>query len=289
VISASRARAVLPHVYRLLRVLTKTSDEGQRRAWAAVAKIRERHDADFQAVFADWLSGVRDDLASMDADTRAGFTAGIRDAFATDALLTAYRPVLDDFLASFADAASEHVANLQIDYSVVNTRAVDSTTDAVSRYFGSWAQDQQERIHGILSDALAAGTPTRDIAAQLAEGMASVVYRDDQGEVTRTVAPEVWAEQVARTECNRAYVSAVQASLDSLGLTTWQFVCADDERTCDDCSPNDGAIVAIGDAFPSGDDAPPIHPACRCVTIAVSEELTGDDGSNDNGEQDGTD
>jgi SPP1 gp7 family putative phage head morphogenesis protein len=274
-VTKERARRVLPLVYRLYRVLAKTSDEGQSKAWAEVAKIRERYDADFEGVFRDWLTDIRSSLAGMDADTKAGFIQGIKDAFSTDSLLDSYTDVLNDFLKSFESETDKYLADISIDYDTVNTKAVDSLQAAVEKSFGNFAKDQSDRIHQILEDGLASGTPTRDIAAALADGMSSVAYRNADGDVYRTLSPEVWANQVARTECNRAYATSVAESLKSAGLQLWQCIVADDERTCDECSQNDGAIVNIGDDLPSG-DVVPIHSNCRCTMIAVSEELLGD-------------
>ena len=33
----------------------------------------------------------------------------------------------------------------------------------------------------------------------------------------------------------------------------------------DDCETNDGEEVGINEAFPSGDDRPPVHPNCKCL------------------------
>jgi hypothetical protein len=46
-----------------------------------------------------------------------------------------------------------------------------------------------------------------------------------------------------------------------------------DAETCDDCEANneDGEI-GVDESFSSGDDAPPLHPNCRCFLQAVPIE-----------------
>jgi HK97 family phage portal protein len=50
-------------------------------------------------------------------------------------------------------------------------------------------------------------------------------------------------------------------------VTHLRWVC--DGNPCPECLENDHEVVAVGDAFPSGDMAPPVHPGCMCELIEM--------------------
>jgi SPP1 gp7 family putative phage head morphogenesis protein len=272
-LTKAQAKSLLPHVLAAIE-LFKSSGAGTARAFRLLAQIRERHDGNFEDVFGGWLGDVKDALASIDASDRAEFIKAIADAFDTDPLLKAYSGALDSFLADY-QRSFERDISIKTDWDKANTSAVDVLTSSISTNFGRFAQEQQDRISGILADGLAAGDPTPKIAAALANGMNAIEYTDEDGNVFRTLEPDVWATQVARTESNRAYAQATRDALEGAGVATWQWIAASDERCCDECDGNDGAIVNIGDDFPSGDSEPPAHANCRCIVTAVESELTG--------------
>jgi SPP1 gp7 family putative phage head morphogenesis protein len=82
-----------------------------------------------------------------------------------------------------------------------------------------------------------------------------------------------WAERVARTETLNAYnVQAdigIKAAEDAAGVglqRAWNA--ALDRRVCLDCRDMDGRTAPIGQPFPGGCMAPPLHPNCRCSVVA---------------------
>jgi hypothetical protein len=50
-------------------------------------------------------------------------------------------------------------------------------------------------------------------------------------------------------------------------------------EACDVCVSNEEAgVISLHAPFPSGDDAPPAHPNCRCVIVpVVGDEQSGDE------------
>lgn len=73
------------------------------------------------------------------------------------------------------------------------------------------------------------------------------------------------AEQIAMTEWNRAASTATLESYKSQGVASKIWYTLGDDRVCDICENNGAeAEIPIGQAFSSGDQAPPAHPACRC-------------------------
>jgi len=84
--------------------------------------------------------------------------------------------------------------------------------------------------------------------------------------------------EVRATRNARTTVTAVanQAHADSYkrhGVKRYEFVATFDERTCIDCGKLDGKTYPI-DSKAVGVNYPPIHPNCRCTTVAaLSKEL----------------
>lgn len=272
-ITKAQAKTLLPHVLAAIELFK--SGSGTQHAFLLLAQIRERHDQNFEDVFSGWLGDVQNALANIDASDREEFISAIAGAFDTDPLLKAYQGALDAFLADYQRTFDREIS-ISTNWDKANTSAVDALTSSISDNFGRFAQEQQDRISGILADGLAAGDATPKIASALANGMDAIEYTDAEGNVYRTVDPDVWATQVARTESNRAYAEATRGALEGAGLSTWQWIAASDERCCDECDSADGEIVSIGDNFSSGVDQPPVHGSCRCVVTAVESELTGE-------------
>jgi HK97 family phage portal protein len=92
-----------------------------------------------------------------------------------------------------------------------------------------------------------------------------------------------------------------QKSMDELKLAQWQverrqqidtqladyaqrqvshlrWVC--DGHPCPECIMNDHEVVEAGDAFPSGDELPPLHPNCMCEVVEMSTAQYGMGGAN---------
>jgi hypothetical protein len=88
------------------------------------------------------------------------------------------------------------------------------------------------------------------------------------------------AEGIARTELMTAsnagrvdgFDAAVADGVDSPDSRK-EWITGGDP--CPDCDPLDGEIVGWDEQFSSGDDAPPIHPNCRCVIAFLPPEGEG--------------
>ena len=85
-----------------------------------------------------------------------------------------------------------------------------------------------------------------------------------------------WAHMVAVTEINRAVSAATLATYRANGVAAKEWLTANDGRVCPYCEENaDAGPIPLDDAFPSGEDAPPGHPTCRCALGPAG--LTGGD------------
>jgi hypothetical protein len=109
-----------------------------------------------------------------------------------------------------------------------------------------------DRIGTKLADGLKAGYSD----AKIAESLKGVIN------------DPVRALSISHTEMNRAFnVQSIDTYTD-WGVEKIEWETSD---PCDDCAENDGEVVTIGDAFPSGDEEPPVHPNCNCRVVAYVE------------------
>lgn len=91
------------------------------------------------------------------------------------------------------------------------------------------------------------------------------------GDVKRT-AP--WrSKREARTTITEVSNDAHREAYKKAGAKKYQFMATFDERTCPVCGSLDGKRFLVDDAKP-GVNYPPMHPNCRCTTVAaLSQEV----------------
>ena len=75
------------------------------------------------------------------------------------------------------------------------------------------------------------------------------------------------AERLMITEMTRVYTAAQEASFKEYGYEEYEFIAEDDARTCSICSQMDGKHFKVDEMMP-GENAPPMHPRCRCSVAA---------------------
>lgn len=78
---------------------------------------------------------------------------------------------------------------------------------------------------------------------------------------------------IAITEGSRAMNLGAIDTYQQIGLDQVEWSAAD---PCEICAENDGQIVAVGQAFNSGDTEPPAHPNCRCALLPVIPDYGND-------------
>lgn len=78
------------------------------------------------------------------------------------------------------------------------------------------------------------------------------------------------AERLMRTELARVQIEVQKASLERNGFTQFEFLA--NSGCCDICQEKNKKIFKLN-GFQYGDNAPPLHPHCRC-TIAPYEDTT---------------
>jgi len=78
------------------------------------------------------------------------------------------------------------------------------------------------------------------------------------------------SERLMRTEMARVQIDAQMKSFERNGYDEYQFH-ALGAKACEICRPLDGEHFKIKDMLP-GENAPPMHPNCRCSTSAYMDE-----------------
>jgi hypothetical protein len=168
----------------------------------------------------------------------------------------------------------------------VNERAVAMARDHAADLVGKrW-------VDGELVDnpnaEFAIDETTRDmLRATIADGLEENLGRDDiiDAIVDSYGFSEERAELIAVTEIARANSDAAlmgyRTARDEAGVTSKKvWLTAEDDLVDEDvCVPNgEAGPIDLDDVFPSGDDAPPGHPRCRCALAAVVEDDSADAG-----------
>lgn len=82
------------------------------------------------------------------------------------------------------------------------------------------------------------------------------------------------AQRLIRTESSYVHNMAEMESYKALDITQYEYVATLDTRTCrEECGRLDGKIFDV-DKAETGVNLPPMHPYCRCTTVAyVSNEI----------------
>ena len=81
------------------------------------------------------------------------------------------------------------------------------------------------------------------------------------------------AETLVRSETAHFMNQGQKMAYEEIGIKLYRFVAALSELTCDRCGSLDGSVFDTDKAV-EGENFPPIHPRCRCVTIMADVNLT---------------
>jgi SPP1 gp7 family putative phage head morphogenesis protein len=170
--------------------------------------------------------------------------------------------------------AAEGAAGVVSDYAKNYARdraaeLVGMRRDALGRLVDNpdaeWAIDETTRdfLRGAVSDAIAGGWSNDKLAAAIGD---SYGFSEDR------------AMTIARTETQMAANAGALNGYKASGVVEFkQWVTAGDDLVEEECldneaaGPNGDGVLALDDDYPSGDDAPPAHPNCRCVIVPVVE------------------
>ncbi len=234
------------------------------------------HDPKIARVLRDVLASARrrfllafkpSDLDALHEDVKAALDRAFPDQLAGK--------LLDALTAIAQELIGHNVSTykLEADFEQANSRATDFLRERVDNVFADLSDAQARSVYNAIADVKAEEHTLDDVTAAVKD----VVGRElawDTVNGPRTMDVDTWAELTARTEGTRAAVAGTKAVLQSGGYETWRWLA--EAGACDECAGNDDEVVAIGEAFSSGDTDSPAHPGCRCPIVPNVAELTGE-------------
>jgi SPP1 gp7 family putative phage head morphogenesis protein len=165
--------------------------------------------------------------------------------------------------AAFVDMALAQTAELAEALGIggtfnrVPTRALSNLVGALAdgsplaRLLGRYGPDAAQRVGQVLIKSVGLGLSPRLIA----------------GDVQRALGVARWqALRLTRTETLRAYRGAAleQYRVNDDVITGWQWLAANDARTCGFCRGQHGKVFGLDVEFHS---IPGVHPQCRCTPL----------------------
>jgi len=144
-------------------------------------------------------------------------------------------------------------------FDVTNPRVVKWIKERCGMLIKSISDTTRDKLRKTLSEGVANGESIPSLASRV-----SAVYDEAKGSR---------AKKIARTETIAASNQGALQAYDQSGVVEKkEWYCAIDERTCEICSAMHKEVVDLHKNFSGGVDAPPAHPNCRCVILAVIEE-----------------
>ncbi|KVX81224.1 phage minor head protein [Burkholderia ubonensis] len=171
------------------------------------------------------------------------------------------------------DGLSGDEARSAVNFDVVNSAAVDWADARAAEMVGMkrvdgelvpnpdarWRIDDatREAIRSLTQDALLEGWSAEQFTDQIVDNAAFGYER---------------ANMIARTETRLANSNGtVDAWREDGRVEKKGWSTAQDDKVEEVCQANEAAgDIPLDQAFPSGDDAPPAHPNCRCVIVGTT-------------------
>ena len=229
----------------------------QERRW--VAEITHRLHQIRQDVVPRLL-GAYTSLTKADDDVIA---SKIRDLITEDDFRTIEQWFTEEggkvFMLGATTAAGQignkHVTEM---LSVVNERGVEWAKAHSAELITDILESTRNDVQNDIVMAMEEGWSNQRLAQELADSYGFSISR---------------AETIARTETCMADIEGVMTLYRESGMIDEIEWLAADAGPCEICEGNEAAgPVKMGEAFPSGDMAPPAHPNCRCATTAVIKD-----------------
>lgn len=111
-------------------------------------------------------------------------------------------------------------------------------------------------LEKLLRTGLIQGRNPRELARQLRKVFNASVFN---------------SERLMRTELARVQTEAQKQSYVRNGFDQYTYITCGDFKVCGVCKPLNGRHFKVEDMMP-GDNAPPMHPCCRCSTAAYMDD-----------------
>lgn len=228
-------------------------------------------------------AGILDALKTMRSDVLA--RAHIREASVNDlinrvlnaiefltpqALVAAIAEIQNELVQSGLESASTEVG---FTWDQPPQQAIDALYASTLAFARNVVDREKIAIKDALLSGIEQGDSIPEIAARVRDVFEDGMHILGPGNnITRVIPEDSWAEMVARTESTRAMTAGIMATYSLAGVKQVQWLAAEDEATCVECSDADGETTSMGSLFDGVDvDSPPAHPNCRCVVVSVQD------------------
>jgi SPP1 gp7 family putative phage head morphogenesis protein len=174
-------------------------------------------------------------------------------------------PTEEELSALYAAGLSTGLplVGLGVDLDQANERSVDWARDRAGSLITQIEENTRDMLRDTVAQAIEEGWSADELAHEIA---GSIGFSDER------------AQTIARTETiaanNQGNLAAYKdAAAQGIALMK-EWLTAGDDLVSEECQANeDQGPIPLDDDFDSGDDAPPLHPNCRCaVAPVVSDE-----------------
>ena len=172
-------------------------------------------------------------------------------------------PAAEELAAIYASGLTEGYGLVGMDVSVdqVNERALEWARERAADLVTQIEENTPDMLRDTVAQAIEEGWGADELAEHISESTGFSAER---------------AETISRTEliaannqgALRSYKDAAQ---EGIALQK-EWLTAGDDLVSEECQENeDAGPIPLDEDFPSGDDAPPLHPNCRCSLSPVVE------------------
>jgi SPP1 gp7 family putative phage head morphogenesis protein len=203
-------------------------------------------------------------IARIDFNQWVALVGEIDDTLAAIASDGAYAALDQVGIDVTADKAVANVVNeYALDYGkersaeMVGMR-INAAGELIQNPNAEWqiTEGTRDGIRATVEQAMLEGWSNDKIAASLQD---SYAFSDSR------------AMMIARTETQMAANSGALEGYKASGVVQGkEWITAEDDLVSEECQENaDAGELALDAPFPSGDDAPPVHPNCRCSIVPV--------------------
>ncbi len=271
-IERTRRRISVKHTRSMRKSILAALDALNAPILAELGRIKESVADDIAAAALDQAQGADStELLALIKKLQA-----LADQMSPDQLYAAIMQIQQQV---YEEAAASTQAEVGVSFDLVPARAIATLNSTTIPFAKNVVRREQTAIKAALMDGMRDGDGVKQIAARIRATVSDGVHIVDKGgKVVRVIPEDAWAEQVARTEVTRAMSNAVIDGYRRAKVARVQWLAAEDERTCSECSDADGEIVKLDDGFPSVDvNAPPAHPSCRCNIVMADDDEEDDD------------
>jgi len=167
-------------------------------------------------------------------------------------------PIAEELAMIYASgmAGAAGLAEYDIDLDQANEQAAEWARERAAELVQGIEENTREMLADETATAIESGASVDELAEEIAS---STGFSADR------------AAMIARTETIRSLNQGeLRIYKDSGVVEMVEWMTAGDDLVSEDCQENeDEGPIALGEDFPSGDDAPPAHPNCRCALAPV--------------------